>query len=413
MAAEPVLVVDLMRTRTIMVCRVMSRMGRLDGFAALPHAVGTIPWARRPSFTGTRGGLSSIRVVQRGEQGLPGVFEAVRAVSGSWREGGCHAARDHPRRGADEVHTPTQAAFGGHTTLPGLPPGFALHPPRRRPRRDQGLAQHGALTVEADIRVYGKTLPLWSPPPRMGGDFSACSRAARARTSPSSSTRSASAHTASFFCPFARKVSSLCADADADIEISEVSPAVFKEVVRPPTATSSPRPTCSTADGARRAQGRRPLRGHAAQAAGRDELATRHLSVESAADLLLLADAHSCPQLKESATEFFVSKAPEVMATEGWRRLSKSADLLAELVGVLASPNKHPSEDDDGVGADRVKRMRVSELRKELPDADLDTDGARSQLEGRLREQLGRGRAGGRAGGRARGRHGRARGRGG
>ena len=46
------------------------------------------------------------------------------------------------------------------------------------------------------------------------------------------------------------------------------------------------------------------------------ELATRHLSVESAADLLLLADAHSCPQLKESASELFVSKAPEVMATE-------------------------------------------------------------------------------------------------
>ena len=112
--------------------------------------------------------------------------------------------------------------------------------------------------------------------------------------------------------------------------------------------------------------------------------------MESAADLLLLADAHSCPQLKESATEFFASKGPEVMATAGWRRLSKSASLLAELVGVLTSPNKRP-RDDDGEGADRVKRMRVSELRKELADANLDTDGARAELEARLREQLGRG----------------------
>ena len=42
-----------------------------------------------------------------------------------------------------------------------------------------------------------------------------------------------------------------------------------------------------------------------------------------------------------------------------------------------------------------MKRMRVSELRKELADADLDTDGARAYLEERLREQLGRGRADG------------------
>ena len=49
--------------------------------------------------------------------------------------------------------------------------------------------------------------------------------------------------------------------------------------------------------------------------------ATQHLSVESAADLLLLADSHSCPQLKENATELILSQLTEVMATEGWTRL--------------------------------------------------------------------------------------------
>ena len=117
------------------------------------------------------------------------------------------------------------------------------------------------------------------------------------------------------------------------------------------------------------------------------ELATRHLSVESAADLLLLADAHSCPQLKESASELFVSKAPEVMATEGWVRLGASADLLRELMGEAFSPNKRPRDDDGEGAADRVKRMRVSELRKELADAGLDTDGPRAQLEERLRRR--------------------------
>ena len=88
--------------------------------------------------------------------------------------------------------------------------------------------------------------------------------------------------------------------------------------------------------------------------------------------------------MKESATEL-VSKAPEVMATAGWARLSKSADLLAELMGEAFSPNKRPRNDDGEGAADRVKRMRVSELRKELSEGGLDTDGARVQLEDRLR----------------------------
>ena len=61
-----------------------------------------------------------------------------------------------------------------------------------------------------------------------------------------------------------------------------------------------------------------------------------------------------------------------------------------ELMAEVTSPTKRPR--DDGEGApDRVKRMRVSELRQELTKSGLDTDGARAELEARLREQLGRG----------------------
>ena len=186
-------------------------------------------------------------------------------------------------------------------------------------------------------------------------------------------------------------LSSLCDDADADIEISEVSPAVFKEVLRftycdelsSPEALSTPEGARDVLEAADRFGVTR------LKQLAEIELATRHLSVESAADLLLLADAHSCPQLKESASELFVSKAAEVMATEGWVRLGASADLLRELVGVLASANKRARDDDgEGAAADRVKRMRVSELRQALTKSGLDTDGARAELEGRLREQL-------------------------
>ena len=181
-------------------------------------------------------------------------------------------------------------------------------------------------------------------------------------------------------------LSSLCADADDDIEISEVSPAVFKEVLRFAYCDELSSPdVLSTADGARAVLKAADRFGVTRlKQLAEIELATRHLSVESAADLLLLADAHSCPQLKESATELFVSNMSEVMATAGWARLGASNDLLRELMGSVAGTKR--SRDDDGEGAaDRVKRMRVSELRKELADANLDTDGARAQLEERLR----------------------------
>ena len=176
-------------------------------------------------------------------------------------------------------------------------------------------------------------------------------------------------------------LSSLCDDADADIEISEVSPAVFKEVLRFTYCDELSSPdVLSTVDGARDVLKAADRFGVTRlKQLAEIELATRHLSVESAADLLLLADAHSCPQLKESATELFVSKAPEVMATAGWRRLSKSADLLAELMGELASPTT-------SIRARRRRRgrgpreadARISAAAPNISDADLDTDGARS-----------------------------------
>ena len=251
----------------------------------------------------------------------------------------------------------------------------------------KGWLKDGALTVEADLRVYSKTPPVWSPPSRVTSDL------LRLFESGESSDvtfvvdeERIHAHRLVLLAQ-SPVLSSLCADADADIEISEVSPAVFKEVLRFTYCDELSSPdVLSTADGARAVLTAADRFGVTRlKQLAEIELATRHLSVESAADLLLLADAHSCPQLKESATELFVSKAPEVMATAGWARLSASASLLAELMAEGFSPNKRPRDDDGEGAADRVKRMRVSELRRELADADLDTDGARGALEERLR----------------------------
>ena len=66
-----------------------------------------------------------------------------------------------------------------------------------------------------------------------------------------------------------------------------------------------------------------------------------------------------------------------------WTRLGESAKLLREMIAVIFSAKRPAPSDAD---TDRVKRLRVSELRQELSDAGLDTDGARDDLEERLRE---------------------------
>ena len=297
--------------------------------------------------------------------------------------------------GADKVQPFDAGLIWGKEDPPRSGKSWGCDFPKRAEilNASNGWLKDGAITVEADIRVYSKTPPLWSPPSRMGSDFlRVFESGAGSDVTFVVEDERVRAHRPILLAR-SPVLSSLCDDADADIEISEVSPAVFKEVLRFTYCDELSSPdVLSTLDGARDVLKAADRFGVTRlKQLAEIELATRHLSVESAADLLLLADAHSCPQLKESASELFVSKAAEVMATAGWVRLGASADLLRELVGVLASPNKRARDDDDGEGAaaDRVKRMRVSELRQALTESGLETDGARAELERRLREQLG------------------------
>ena len=268
----------------------------------------------------------------------------------------------------------------------------------------QGWLKGNALLVEADIRVYTDAPPLWHPPSRLADDFIALfGNAKRSDVMFVVGGERVPAHRAILHVR-APALSSLCDDARGDaadegdaIEISEVAPAVFKEVLRFAYGDAlSSADALATADGARALLDAADRFGvvrlkQLAELA----LAERHLTVESAADLLLLADAHSCPQLKETAAEFFVERAGDVMASGGWPRLAQSTALLGELMGDMAAASAHtwahkrrvpPPADGDGEGVDRAKRLRVSELRRELSDGGCDTDGARKVLEARCRD---------------------------
>ena len=281
---------------------------------------GIARWARRPSFTGTRGSLPSVRVGARRSTRItcPTTMELREPFPGTAPSGGCHAAPDQPTpTEADSNGTRDAQAHLGDTRR--RPVCFSpcwgfgrLHPPRRRPRRGQRLAQGrrhhprgGHPRVQQDAAAV---VPSVARHQRLS---SACSRAARARTSPSSSTRSACARAARFCSPVP-PCSRACAPTPTPTLRSRRSrPPCSRRSCASPTATNPPRPTCSsTADAARAVHKPPTASGSPGSSSWPRSSSRRHLSVESAADLLLLADAHSCPQLKESATELFVSKAP-------------------------------------------------------------------------------------------------------
>ena len=122
------------------------------------------------------------------------------------------------------------------------------------------------------------------------------------------------------------------------------------------------------------------------------------LSVRNAADMLLFAESHTCPQLKEAAMELVIANTDRVMKTKGWKeRLTQSAPLLAEVVGEMArcrgdrkrkrydaGSEDESDEDGDGTSARQAKRLRIHELRRRLDARGLSTDGHRNVLEERL-----------------------------
>jgi hypothetical protein len=97
----------------------------------------------------------------------------------------------------------------------------------------------------------------------------------------------------------------------------------------------------------------------------------KFLDVDSAADMLLLGDSHTCALLKEAAITIFQNQADTVMNTEGWKRVHESNALVVELF--LSVTN-----DDDPAG------QCVAELRNQLLELGLDVDGSRETLVKRL-----------------------------
>ena len=106
------------------------------------------------------------------------------------------------------------------------------------------------------------------------------------------------------------------------------------------------------------------------------QVVERHITPESAAELFLFADAHSCALLREASLDALAANPKSAMASTGWAALEKSG-LLPEVTKTFVEP---PQFDDKN-----TEHARISALRKRLAQAGQDVDGTREMLVKRLR----------------------------
>lgn len=109
------------------------------------------------------------------------------------------------------------------------------------------------------------------------------------------------------------------------------------------------------------------------------------ISIESASDLILYADAKDCALLKEKAMDFFVANAEVIRATHSFQRIEESAHVMVELMDALLSKRMLRSfalgENDS-----EYTTMDVNLLRTKLEERGLDIDGSRETCIQRLEQ---------------------------
>ena len=242
---------------------------------------------------------------------------------------------------------------------------------------------HGTLTIEVDIQVRSRAPQQWAPKTSLSADWLrllASGDGADVAFVVGEERIAAHRLVLGMRAP---TLAALCVDGGGDVEIGDVDVATFKalltfaysDVLEPPATKAEARSLLDAAD----RFGCVALKLHAEA-----ELVKQGVAVDEAAELLLFADAHSYPQLKETAKDVCVANLQAVMATEGWQKVDESNKLLREVlqsVGSVASGCTAAVDEDDD-----PKTMRVVQLRRALEEKGLDCDGPRELLEKRLRD---------------------------
>ena len=109
------------------------------------------------------------------------------------------------------------------------------------------------------------------------------------------------------------------------------------------------------------------------------ESTAKFLTTDSAADLLLFADGHACPLLKEECMGVYVNNIKEVKASPRWRALRQSSDLLGDLRSYSQefARRRQQFEDADYQDGTDPSTMSISMIRTKLETLNLDFDGTK------------------------------------
>ncbi len=111
------------------------------------------------------------------------------------------------------------------------------------------------------------------------------------------------------------------------------------------------------------------------------------LTPQTAAELLLFADSHSCALLKEEATTLFVTDAAAVKNSKAWPQIKESPKLVVELLDTTMPASKEYKDDDLTAAFDQ---MNIIAIREELELFNLELDGSREIIVERLKIYHGR-----------------------
>jgi speckle-type POZ protein len=253
----------------------------------------------------------------------------------------------------------------------------------------KGFLVDGNLTIEVDIQVYKDESLFWEPKSELNLDMmkilESANQSGDVKFKVGSEVFSAHRLVLQARAPELAALTEDC-PSDTPLPIQGIKPSAFRSLLQFVYANNAPKPEELRNDARELLDVANRFGCKGLKLAAEAELASSGISVDTAADMILLGDAKNCALLKEAAIEFFAVNPTVVMSSSGWKQVEESLPLMNELMAVLASNKKRPAPANDADEDRGYKRMRVSTLRRMLDEKGLDVDGSREILISRLEE---------------------------
>jgi speckle-type POZ protein len=249
----------------------------------------------------------------------------------------------------------------------------------------KGILVDGSLIVEVDIQVFVDKLPAFLPKTTLNLDILSLLKSAKhsdVKFQVGAEVVSAHSQILAARSPQLSAIAENCS-AGTPIPIQGVKPSAFRSLLRFVYGNAVPESEELLIEARELLDVANRFGCKGLKLLVEVELVESGITVNTAADFILLGDAKNCALLKEAAIDFFAANPTSVMASSGWKQIEESLPLMKELMDVVVS-SKKPSAPADTEVDDT--QMCVSTLRRKLEEMGLDVDGSREMLINRLQQ---------------------------